>query len=123
MYLINWQLTYIQNCIVFHYTPLISLFFYLSQANGIIKKLQGEFRGLVEKIKVKNTVTVSQEKVLQKTSDKLQHVEKHLQNTQQDLTAKEEQVCWMSRQSMICRHTAFIDLKVFLSLRTVLIKY
>lgn len=56
----------------------------------------------MEKIKVKNTVTVSQEKVLQKTSDKLQHVEKHLQNTQQDLTAKEEQV---ERG-----HTAFIEL-------------
>lgn len=69
------------------------LSFSLIQANGIIKKLQGEVRGLVGKIKVKNTVTVSQEKVLQETSDKLQQVEKDLQSTQQQLSTKEEQVC------------------------------
>lgn len=77
---------------MFHYTPHLLVFFSFSQANGIIKKLQGEVRALVEKIKVKNTVTVSQEKVLQKTSDKLQHVEKHLQQTQQERAEKEEQV-------------------------------
>ncbi len=48
---------------------------------------------MVGKIKVKNTVTVSQEKVLQETSDKLQHVEKELQSTQQQLMTKDEQVC------------------------------
>lgn len=63
------------------------------QANGIIKKLQGEVRGLVSKIKVKNSVTVSQEKVLQDTSEKLQNVEKDLQSAQQQLVTKEEQVC------------------------------
>uniref|UniRef100_A0AAQ5Z7P4 Spindle assembly abnormal protein 6 homolog n=1 Tax=Amphiprion ocellaris TaxID=80972 RepID=A0AAQ5Z7P4_AMPOC len=65
----------------------------LIKANGIIKKLQGEVRGLVRKINVKNTVTVSQEKVLQDTSEKLQSVETALQSAQQQLISKDEQVC------------------------------
>uniref|UniRef100_A0A8D3D5H8 Spindle assembly abnormal protein 6 homolog n=1 Tax=Scophthalmus maximus TaxID=52904 RepID=A0A8D3D5H8_SCOMX len=64
----------------------------LIKANGIIKKLQGEVRGLVGKIKVKNTVTVSQEKVLQDTSEKLQSAEKDLQSTQQQVVTKDEQL-------------------------------
>lgn len=63
------------------------------QANGIIKKLQGEVRGLVGKIKVKNTVTVSQEKILQETSEKLKNTEKDLQSAQQQIITKDEQVC------------------------------
>lgn len=63
------------------------------QGNGIIKKLQAEVRVLVGKIKVKNTVTVSQERVLKDTSDKLQVVEKELESTQKQLLAKDEQVC------------------------------
>lgn len=47
---------------------------------------------MVAKIKVKNSVTVSQEKVLQDTSEKLQSVEKELQSSQQQLITKEEQV-------------------------------
>ncbi|CAF88155.1 unnamed protein product, partial [Tetraodon nigroviridis] len=43
----------------------------LIKGNGIIKKLQGEVRGLVGKIKVKNSVTVSQERLLKDTADKL----------------------------------------------------
>ncbi|KAM3619006.1 uncharacterized protein V6R79_001559 [Siganus canaliculatus] len=70
----------------------------LIKANGIIKKLQGEVRGLVGKIKVKNTVTVSQEKILQDTSDKLQHVEKELQSTQQQLVTKDEQMVKLKEQ-------------------------
>lgn len=70
----------------------------LIKANGIIKKLQGEVRGLVGKIKVKNTVTVSQEKVLQDTSDKLHHVEKNLQSSQQELISKDEQVSKLKEQ-------------------------
>lgn len=62
------------------------------KANGIIKKLQAEVRGLVGKIKVKNTVTVSQEKVLQETSEKLKTVEKELQSAQQQIVTKDEQV-------------------------------
>lgn len=38
-------------------------------------------------------MTVSQEKVLKDTSDKLQHVEEDLQSTQQQLISKNEQVC------------------------------
>ncbi|XP_053709936.1 spindle assembly abnormal protein 6 homolog [Synchiropus splendidus] len=70
----------------------------LIKANGIIKKLQGEVRGLVGKIKMKNTVTVSQEKVLQETTGKLQNVEKDLQSAQQQLTNKDEQVCKLKEQ-------------------------
>ncbi|XP_041861893.1 spindle assembly abnormal protein 6 homolog isoform X2 [Melanotaenia boesemani] len=70
----------------------------LIKANGIIKKLQGEVRGLVGKIKVKNTVTVSQEKVLQDTSDKLQSVEKDLQSAQLQLSTKDEQISKLKEQ-------------------------
>ncbi|KAF3691377.1 Spindle assembly abnormal protein 6 -like protein [Channa argus] len=70
----------------------------LIKANGIIKKLQGEVRGLVAKIKVKNSVTVSQEKVLQETSEKLQNVEKDLQSTQQQLNTRDEQVSKLKEQ-------------------------
>lgn len=64
------------------------------QGNGIIKKLQGEVRGLVGKIKVKNSVTVSQEKLLKDTADRLQAAEKELESTQKQLLTQEEQVCW-----------------------------
>ncbi|XP_053285923.1 spindle assembly abnormal protein 6 homolog [Pleuronectes platessa] len=70
----------------------------LIKANGIIKKLQGEVRGLVGKIKVKNTVTVSQEKLLQDTSEKLQNVEKDLQSAQQQVITKDEQVSKLKEQ-------------------------
>uniref|UniRef100_A0A3P8SB95 Spindle assembly abnormal protein 6 homolog n=1 Tax=Amphiprion percula TaxID=161767 RepID=A0A3P8SB95_AMPPE len=70
----------------------------IKQANGIIKKLQGEVRGLVRKINVKNTVTVSQEKVLQDTSEKLQSVETALQSAQQQLISKDEQVSKLKEQ-------------------------
>lgn len=90
-------------------TPGLKSFFL--QANGIIKKLQGELRGLVGKIKVKNTVTVSQEKLLQETSDRLQNAEKELQSTRQQLLAKEEEV-WHSllavRTSDLPLHQLFL---------------
>uniref|UniRef100_A0A8C7XEB4 SAS-6 centriolar assembly protein n=1 Tax=Oryzias sinensis TaxID=183150 RepID=A0A8C7XEB4_9TELE len=70
----------------------------LIKANGIIKKLQGELRGLVGKIKVKNTVTVSQEKLLQETSDRLQNAEKELHSARQQLLAKEEEVSKLKEQ-------------------------
>ncbi|XP_008333100.1 spindle assembly abnormal protein 6 homolog [Cynoglossus semilaevis] len=70
----------------------------LIKANGIIKKLQAEVRGLVGKIKVKNTVTVSQEKVLQETSEKLKTVEKELQSAQQQIVTKDEQVSKLKDQ-------------------------
>ncbi|XP_034530782.1 spindle assembly abnormal protein 6 homolog [Notolabrus celidotus] len=70
----------------------------LIKANGIIKKLQGEVRGLVGKLKIKNTVTVSQEKVLQETSEKLHNVEKSLVSAQQQLTTRDEQVSKLKEQ-------------------------
>ncbi|KAL6108616.1 sass6 [Pungitius sinensis] len=70
----------------------------LIKANGIIKKLQGEVRGLVGKIKVKNSVTVSQEKLLQDTSGKLESVEKDLLSTQQRLVTTDEQVSKLKEQ-------------------------
>ncbi|XP_047442269.1 spindle assembly abnormal protein 6 homolog [Mugil cephalus] len=79
-------------------TTVKSLSEELIKANGIIKKLQGEVRGLVGKIKVKNTVTVSQEKVLQETSERLHSVEKELQSVQQQLITKDEQVSKLKEQ-------------------------
>ncbi|XP_060884384.1 spindle assembly abnormal protein 6 homolog isoform X1 [Labrus mixtus] len=70
----------------------------LIKANGIIKKLQGEVRCLVGKLKIKNTVTVSQEKVLQETSEKLQNIERNLQCAQQQLTTKDKQVSKLKEQ-------------------------
>lgn len=64
----------------------------LLKANGIIQKLQGEVRGLVGKVKVKNTVTVSQEKVLRETQAKLQSVEKDLQSAQKEVLGKDREV-------------------------------
>lgn len=65
-----------------------------SQGNGIIRKLQGEVRGLVGKIKVKNSVTVSQERLLKDTTDRLQAAEKERESIQKQLVTQEEQVCW-----------------------------
>lgn len=67
------------------------------QGNGIIKKLQGEVRGLLGKIKVKNSVTVSQERLLKDAADRLQAAEKELESTQKQLLTQQEQVC--------CTHT------------------
>ncbi|KAK0135325.1 Spindle assembly abnormal protein 6 [Merluccius polli] len=70
----------------------------LIKANGIIKKLQADLRGLAEKIQVKNRVTVSQEKVVQDTSAKLHTASRHLQDAQQQLTHKDEQVSKLKEQ-------------------------
>lgn len=72
-----------------------------TKANGIIKKLQVDVRGLAEKIKVKNSVTVSQEKVVQDTSEKLQTARRRLQDAQQQLTHKDEQVAVITSISII----------------------
>lgn len=74
------------------------------QANGIIKKLQGNLKALVGKIKVKNTVTVSQEKILQETTEKLQREQRELQDAQQRLRQKEEEVPYQPH--MCCQHTS-----------------
>ncbi|XP_072516925.1 spindle assembly abnormal protein 6 homolog [Salminus brasiliensis] len=70
----------------------------LIKANGIIKKLQGDLKALVGKIKVKNTVTVSQEKVLQETTERLQREQRELQETQQKLRLREEEVSKLKEQ-------------------------
>uniref|UniRef100_A0A3B4BVE3 Spindle assembly abnormal protein 6 homolog n=1 Tax=Pygocentrus nattereri TaxID=42514 RepID=A0A3B4BVE3_PYGNA len=70
----------------------------LIKANGIIKKLQGDLKALVGKIKVKNTVTVSQEKILQETTERLQREQRELQETQQKLRLKEEEVSKLKEQ-------------------------
>ncbi|XP_055020824.1 spindle assembly abnormal protein 6 homolog isoform X2 [Boleophthalmus pectinirostris] len=70
----------------------------LLKANNIIQKLQTEVKNLVGKIKVKNTVTVSQEKVLQETSEKLQSVEKELLSSQQQLSTKDQQISALKEQ-------------------------
>ncbi|XP_066503824.1 spindle assembly abnormal protein 6 homolog [Hoplias malabaricus] len=70
----------------------------LIKANGIIKKLQGDLKALVGKIKVKNTVTVSQEKVIQETTERLQREQRELQDTQQKLRLKEEEVSKLKEQ-------------------------
>ncbi|KAM6967459.1 spindle assembly abnormal protein 6 homolog [Aplochiton taeniatus] len=64
----------------------------LLKANDIIKKLQGDIKGLVAKIKVKNTVTVSQEKVVQETSERLLNTQKELQDNQRQLKQRDEEV-------------------------------
>lgn len=68
------------------------------KANCIIKKLQGDLKCLVAKIKVKNTVTVSQEKKLLETSDKLHKVERDLQDTRQQLKHKAEEALKLKEQ-------------------------
>uniref|UniRef100_A0A8C2CDJ1 Spindle assembly abnormal protein 6 homolog n=1 Tax=Cyprinus carpio TaxID=7962 RepID=A0A8C2CDJ1_CYPCA len=70
----------------------------LIKANGIIKKLQGDLKALVGKIKVKNTVTVSQEKILQETTEKLQREQRELQDAQQRLRQREEEVTKLKEQ-------------------------
>ncbi|KAI5609839.1 spindle assembly abnormal protein 6-like isoform X1, partial [Silurus asotus] len=70
----------------------------LIKANGIIKKLQGDLKALVGKIKVKNTVTVSQEKVLQETTERLQREQRELQDTQHRLKLKEDEVLKLNEQ-------------------------
>ncbi|CAN9515939.1 unnamed protein product [Ophioblennius macclurei] len=64
----------------------------LLKANGIIQKLQAEVRTLLGKMKLKNTVTVSQEKRLQDTSQKLQAAEKQLHHSEQQLADRDLQV-------------------------------
>ncbi|KAG7280746.1 hypothetical protein CRUP_037676 [Coryphaenoides rupestris] len=70
----------------------------LVKANCIIKRLQADVRALAEKMKVKNCVTVSQEKVVQETSDKLQAAGRLLQEAQQQLTHKDQEVSKLKEQ-------------------------
>ncbi|XP_012697393.2 spindle assembly abnormal protein 6 homolog [Clupea harengus] len=79
-------------------TTVKSLSEELIKANSIIKKLQGDVKALLGKMKVKNAVTVSQEKVLQETTDKLQQLQTQLQDAQQQLRQRDEEVCKLKEQ-------------------------
>ncbi|XP_019774794.1 spindle assembly abnormal protein 6 homolog isoform X2 [Tursiops truncatus] len=65
----------------------------LLKANEIIKKLQGDLKTLMGKLKLKNTVTIQQEKLLAEKEEKLQKEQKELQDVVQSLRIKEQEVC------------------------------
>ncbi|KAM6219234.1 spindle assembly abnormal protein 6 homolog [Rhynchocyon petersi] len=70
----------------------------LLKANEIIKKLQGDLKTLMGKLKLKNTVTIQQEKLLAEKEEKLQKEEKELQDVGQSLRIKEQEVCRLQEQ-------------------------
>ncbi|XP_066548366.1 spindle assembly abnormal protein 6 homolog isoform X2 [Amia ocellicauda] len=70
----------------------------LIKANEIIKKLQGDTKMLVGKLKLKNTVTVQQEKVMLEKEEKLQKEAKELQELRQLLRLREEEVSKLQEQ-------------------------
>ncbi|XP_024426156.3 spindle assembly abnormal protein 6 homolog isoform X1 [Desmodus rotundus] len=70
----------------------------LLKANEIIKKLQGDLKTLMGKLKLKNTVTIQQEKLLAEKEDKLQKEQKELQDVGQSLRNKEQEVCKLQEQ-------------------------
>ncbi|XP_004385774.1 spindle assembly abnormal protein 6 homolog [Trichechus manatus latirostris] len=70
----------------------------LLKANEIIKKLQGDLKTLMGKLKLKNTVTIQQEKLLAEKEEKLQKEQKELQDVGQSLRIKEQEVCRLQEQ-------------------------
>ncbi|XP_028918495.1 spindle assembly abnormal protein 6 homolog isoform X1 [Ornithorhynchus anatinus] len=70
----------------------------LLKANEIIKKLQGDLKTLVGKLKLKNSVTIQQEKLLAEKEEKLQKEQKELQDVGQSLRNKEQEVCKLREQ-------------------------
>nr|XP_032660829.1 spindle assembly abnormal protein 6 homolog isoform X2 [Chelonoidis abingdonii] len=70
----------------------------LLKANEIIKKLQGDLKTLMSKLKLKNTVTIQQEKLLAEKEEKLQKEQRELQETGQSLRVKEQEVCKLQEQ-------------------------
>uniref|UniRef100_A0A8C5WGZ2 Spindle assembly abnormal protein 6 homolog n=1 Tax=Leptobrachium leishanense TaxID=445787 RepID=A0A8C5WGZ2_9ANUR len=63
----------------------------LLKANDIIKKLQGDLKSMMGKLKLKNAVTVQQEKLLSDQEKKMQEEEKELQETKKSLQLQEEE--------------------------------
>ncbi|KAM4722876.1 spindle assembly abnormal protein 6 homolog [Rhinophrynus dorsalis] len=63
----------------------------LLKANDIIKKLQGDLRSLMGKLKLKNTVTVQQEKLLAEKEKQIQEDQRQLQESRQCLRLKEDE--------------------------------
>ncbi|KAM5293493.1 spindle assembly abnormal protein 6 homolog [Glossophaga mutica] len=70
----------------------------LLKANEIIKKLQGDLKTLMGKLKLKNTVTIQQERLLAEKEEKLQKEQKELQDVGQSLRNKEQEVCKLQEQ-------------------------
>ncbi|XP_034630642.1 spindle assembly abnormal protein 6 homolog isoform X1 [Trachemys scripta elegans] len=70
----------------------------LLKANEIIKKLQGEMKKLMEKMKLKNAVTLQQEKILGEKEQTLQKERLELLNVKQALQQKEEEVFKLQEQ-------------------------
>uniref|UniRef100_A0A8C4S7N3 Spindle assembly abnormal protein 6 homolog n=1 Tax=Erpetoichthys calabaricus TaxID=27687 RepID=A0A8C4S7N3_ERPCA len=70
----------------------------LLKANEIINKLQGEMKMLVNKLKLKNTVTIQQEKLLSEREEKYQKEHKDLQDTQHVLRLKQDEVTKLQDQ-------------------------
>uniref|UniRef100_A0A8D2ILV9 Spindle assembly abnormal protein 6 homolog n=1 Tax=Varanus komodoensis TaxID=61221 RepID=A0A8D2ILV9_VARKO len=70
----------------------------LLKANEIIKKLQGDIKTLMSKLKLKNTVTIQQEKLLAEKEEKLQKEQKELQDAECSLREKEQEVCKLREQ-------------------------
>eukprot|EP00076_Gallus_gallus_P024050 XP_015146099.1 spindle assembly abnormal protein 6 homolog isoform X2 [Gallus gallus] len=79
-------------------TTVKSLSAELLKANEIIKKLQGDLKTLMSKLKLKNTVTIQQEKLLAEKEERLQKEQRELQETGQSLRMKEQEVCKLQEQ-------------------------
>ncbi|OXB81507.1 UNVERIFIED_CONTAM: hypothetical protein H355_004413 [Colinus virginianus] len=72
-------------------TTIKSLSAELLKANEIIKKLQGDLKTLMSKLKLKNTVTIQQEKLLAEKEERLQKGQRELQEAGQALRLKEQE--------------------------------
>ncbi|XP_067846698.1 spindle assembly abnormal protein 6 homolog [Heptranchias perlo] len=70
----------------------------LLKANEIIKKLQGDMKALIGKLKLKNTVTIQQEKLLSEKEKQMQKEQRELQEAQQTLQLKGEEVSKLQEQ-------------------------
>ncbi|XP_073499145.1 spindle assembly abnormal protein 6 homolog isoform X2 [Phyllobates terribilis] len=70
----------------------------LLKANDIIKKLQGDLKTLLGKLKLKNTVTVQQEKLLTEKEKSIQEGQRIMHDVQKSLQSKEEEVEKMREQ-------------------------
>ncbi|XP_043920154.1 spindle assembly abnormal protein 6 homolog isoform X2 [Protopterus annectens] len=70
----------------------------LLKANEIIKKQQSDIKKLMEKSKLKNAVTMQQEKILEEKGQTLQRERLELNNVKQALTLKEQQASALQEQ-------------------------
>ncbi|XP_067893671.1 spindle assembly abnormal protein 6 homolog isoform X2 [Heterodontus francisci] len=70
----------------------------LLKANKIIKKLQGDMKALMGKLKLKNTVTIQQEKLLSENGKQLQKEQRELQEARQTLQLKGKEVSKLQEQ-------------------------